>query len=226
MGAPDKDSVYAALRERGIRAIKVAERIQPVVRKGFKGLRKRDVLCLVLCALCIAGVVWFFATRKARRATPVNRTIEQSQQSNNRLSPLPRHQIAGFANIDFAAVFANPSEAYLVRYAQPGVVIPKGKPPLNLAEDLIDNLKTPMPIVEGEETSVTELRRTVLGVKNEIALLLTSGRGLDDVLGWLEERQRMEAAHRSKIIGNFKRGVTTKETANRILRTMGLERIE
>ena len=114
----------------------------------------------------------------------------------------------------------------MVRYTQPGVVIPKGKPPLNLAEDLIVNLKTPVPIVEGEETSVTELRRTVLGVKNEIALLLTSGRGLDDVLGWLEERQRMEAAHRSKIIGNFKRGVTTKETANRILRTMGLERIE
>lgn len=222
MGAPDKDSVYAALRERGIRAIKVTERIEPIIKRGFKGLRKREVVCLVICALCLVIGAWFLASYLTRHE-------EQGTKHEARsvaLSPLPRHQIAGFETIDFAAVFAKPSEAYLVRYTQPGVEISMEKPPSNLAEDLIANLKTPMPIVEGEDASVTELRRTVLGVKNEIALLLTSGRGLDDVLGWLEERQRMEAAHRSKIIGNFKRGVMTKETANRILHTMGLGRIE
>ena len=41
MSAPSKDDVYSELRKRGIRAIKVQERIQPVVKRGFGGLRIR-----------------------------------------------------------------------------------------------------------------------------------------------------------------------------------------
>lgn len=68
MSAPTKDDVYAALRERGIRAIRVTERIAPVVHRGFAGLRKRDwsLIAAVVLVLIAAGV--FFVTRLNRPA--------------------------------------------------------------------------------------------------------------------------------------------------------------
>lgn len=229
MGAPDKDSVYAELRRQGIRPIKVTERIVPVVRKGFKGLRKRDISCIVLCAVCLAGVVWYFAASITNHQPPTtdHQPPTTNHQPLNTLSPLPRHQIKGFETIDPAAVFANPSEAYLVRYAQPGFVSAEtGARSAEVIEDLIANLKTPMKAVDGDSAAVIELKRTVLGVKNEVALLLAGGRGINDILVWLDERQKMEAEHRERIAANVRRGVTKKDEANQLLRRMELKIVE
>lgn len=62
MTAPNKDAVYDELRKQGIRAIRVEERIAPVVmKKGLRGLRRRDWLIIAsvtsLCALGISFVV-------------------------------------------------------------------------------------------------------------------------------------------------------------------------
>lgn len=60
MSAASKDDVYKSLRERGIRAVKVSERIQPIILGGFSGLRKKDWLLmgliLVLSILALAIV--------------------------------------------------------------------------------------------------------------------------------------------------------------------------
>ena len=61
--AASKDDAYAELRKQGIRPIKVTERIAPIVRRGFKGLRKRDMVCLVIAALCLVAVAWCVAVR-------------------------------------------------------------------------------------------------------------------------------------------------------------------
>ena len=61
MSAPSKDDVYSELRKRGIRAIKVQERIQPVVKRGFGGLRKRDWTVIAAIAALIAAAVALFA---------------------------------------------------------------------------------------------------------------------------------------------------------------------
>lgn len=78
--AASKDDAYAELRKRGIRPIKVAERIVPIVRRGFKGLRKRDIVCLVLGTLCLVGVaLYLFAesTKHAAKSTPFAVTTEE-----------------------------------------------------------------------------------------------------------------------------------------------------
>lgn len=60
MSAPTKDAVYDALRKQGIRPIRVDERIAPVVRCGFRGLRKRDWAVVgVGLILATVGVVAF-----------------------------------------------------------------------------------------------------------------------------------------------------------------------
>ena len=56
MSAPTKDDVYAELRRQGIRPIRVEERIAPIVRKGFSGLRKRDwaLIAAIVAVLLVA----------------------------------------------------------------------------------------------------------------------------------------------------------------------------
>lgn len=65
--APSKDDAYAELRKQGIRAIRVTERIVPVVRKGLKGLRKRDIAAIAVCAVLLVGVAWLVASRRSGR---------------------------------------------------------------------------------------------------------------------------------------------------------------
>lgn len=78
--AASKDDAYAELRKQGIRPIRVTERIAPIIRRGFKGLRKRDVLCLVLGVLCLVGVaLYLFAesTKRNAQGTPLTVNTEE-----------------------------------------------------------------------------------------------------------------------------------------------------
>lgn len=70
--AETMDGVYGALKEKGIRPIKVSERIAPIVRSGFKGLRKRDwfvFLGVLVVALGVAVAV--LTVRERTEGLPV-----------------------------------------------------------------------------------------------------------------------------------------------------------
>ena len=236
MGAPNKDAVYAALREKGIRAIKVTERIQPVIRKGFAGLRKRDVSCIVLCALCLAVGAWYLATRsvtnKVETAAP-NQTIKQS--NNQTISsgvfqlaqPRPRRWIELPKGIDFEKVFKYKHEVYLVQFAIPGVVRNGGGSKIapDVAQDFFDNLNAGIIITEKDDPSVAELKRIVAGMKEDAKKYLTMPRGIEKLGVWLEERQTMERDYREQYTKRVQRGELTKEVVNSILNAMGLELI-
>lgn len=68
INAMDKDSAYAELRKRGIRAIRVTERIVPIVRRGFKGLRKRDYAGIAVVLIGVAVLVGLGAIRYAEQS--------------------------------------------------------------------------------------------------------------------------------------------------------------
>jgi hypothetical protein len=55
-----KDGAYLALRRKGIRAIRVDERIIPVVKTGFDGLRAREWLCIVLSIVLLLVLFYVF----------------------------------------------------------------------------------------------------------------------------------------------------------------------
>ena len=97
MSAPSKDDVYSELRKRGIRAIKVQERIQPVVKRGFGGLRKRDWTVIAVIAALIAAAVALFARGPRSRAdgepprapTPRQRSVIESNIVELKLGDRP-----------------------------------------------------------------------------------------------------------------------------------------
>ena len=89
--ATSKDDAYAELRKQGIRPIKVTERIAPIIRRGFKGLRKRDVMCLVLGVLCLVGVaLYLFAESTKHSAQSVPLTVNTEELAVN---PEAREQL-------------------------------------------------------------------------------------------------------------------------------------
>lgn len=89
--AASKDDAYAELRKQGIRPIKVTERIAPIVRRGFKGLRKRDVLCLVLGVLCLVAVaLYLFAQSTKHEAQGTSLTVNTEELA---VSPEAREQL-------------------------------------------------------------------------------------------------------------------------------------
>lgn len=76
--ARSKDDAYAELRKQGIRPIRVTERIVPVIRRGFGGLRKRDwtlISVAVTVALAVAVVVVARRSRAVVVVKPSGETV-------------------------------------------------------------------------------------------------------------------------------------------------------
>ena len=240
MSAPDKDSVYAALRERGIRAIKVNERIAPVVRKGFSGLRKRDWTIIVAVLAVIIGVAFAVMIR-----SPKLREVEQFEKPQGPSSlapathgavlgspavqiaqPRPRRFLELPAGLDLASVFKYPHEIYLAGYTRPGV---KPAAALSLTpeivQDFYDNLSASVVISEDDAPEIAELKRIVAGMKDDARKYISVPDGIVKLDAWLVERQDMEETYRNQFVQRVKAGNLTMDEANEVFQAMGLEKI-
>lgn len=69
ISAESKDAAFSLLRERGIRAIRVDEKIAPVVYSGLRGLRRRHYLILSLIVAGVSAVVVALAMVAGRQTT-------------------------------------------------------------------------------------------------------------------------------------------------------------
>ena len=142
--------------------------------------------------------------------------------------PHPRTQIKGFNEIDIETVFERDSERFLTRYAMPGEQAENKctRLPDGIAEDIIASLKSPILIKVDDTEPIRQLKGVVAGLKADILLLLSSGQSINDIFLWLENRQKMEAAYRDRIVSGLKTRISTKGEVNRILRTLGLKEVE
>ena len=230
MASPDKDTVYAELRKRGIRAIRVTERITPVVRKGFSGLRKRDWSLIVCGVVIIVLGALFFAIRFNNKGS--TSSVQTSQGSRQTVSSVavqlaqsrPRRFIQLPKDTDFLKVFRYPHECYLAYYAMPGVVL-SNAPEMNeeLVQDFYDNLGAGIVITESDDAAIAELKRIVMGMKDDAKKYLGVPGGIEKLSLWLEERQTMEKSYRDQFINRVKRGEMQKSDANDMFNAMGLE---
>lgn len=241
MAASDKDSVYAELRKKGIRAIKVTERIQPVVRKGLAGLRKRDIICLAVIGLLLAvgAVVLSRRMTKAEvRVVEGSEPVAQPRQSQSGVvssgvfqlaQSRPRRWIELPKELDLATVFKHPHEIYLARYAIPGTSVANSSETRcspAVAQDFFDNLNAGLVISERDDASVAELKRIVAGMKEDAKKYLTMPDGISKLCVWLEERQEMERGYRRQYADRVSRGELTKQEANDVFRAMGMEELK
>ena len=234
MEAENKEAVFTALRERGIKAI----RVDQVIRKRDRIeqlLRRFGILALVAA---VAAAVAFYAAKSnnGEAQTPVapntngNGVIEsdvvsfdQPSAPGDRIAkPLPRKQI----NTDGLALdrlFKYESEQYLVRFAAPGIV---GGVTGELPSDLFDALESPILIRANDTQVVSDLKRIVAGIKQDIALFHSSGKSAAEIADWLKMRQQMEADFRQQLIGGRSKDKASKSAINDKLRAMGLAEIE
>lgn len=110
MEAPRKDDVYSALRRKGIHPIKVEERIAPVVKKGLRGMRKRDWVIVgiaVAVVLVVAVLLSFRQGTKSEQAKQFGRTsLMANDHSLQNLSREASEILDGYysasAEIDYA----------------------------------------------------------------------------------------------------------------------------
>lgn len=238
MAAPDKDSVYAELRRQGIRAIKVTERIQPVVRRGLRGLRKRDWMIVALIAFMVAlvvvAVVLYASSGESQRSPETPQAIHEatlaseiSSQVAQIAQPRPRHFLTLPNNLDLSMVFTHPHEVYLAHFAMPGIGTDEVTSMTDaIVRDFYDNLGAAIVIRDGEPASVSELKRIVAGMKDDARKYLTVPDGMAKMGAWLEERQTMERDYRQQFVSRVKSGNMTKEEANEMFRAMGLREID
>ena len=234
--APGRDEAFSALREQGIRPIRLLAKYDPRTVAGHGRWWMWLSAVLFLLAVVILLVVLLFIPREAETPSAMRpgRGIESQVvelPSGDRIArPRARKPISGLYPFSkavdkvFAASFAHPAEIYLARFAQPGLDVPH----LSeisvlemLEDDLRDSLDEPIVIRAEDSREVVELKRIVSGLKEETMLLLNSGKSLEEVKSWLEGRQQMESDYRKQIIRRSEDGFLSLEEANRLLVSMG-----
>lgn len=214
--ARSREAVFERLRERGIRAIKVEPTGWLYVHRA---LVRRTVLVLLLAVIAaLTATLW----RERPSAAPVAaQTVRQRFVDPRVARPRPRKQVAGFEQVDLSKVFAHPLERYLAGFAQPGVR--RRRPSLRdlrgtVEEDLTEALEDDILFVDGEPEAVSEVKRIVAGLKEEVSMLVAAGKGMREIGEWLEGRQHMECEYRAQVL----QGAGTLDEKNARLKAMGL----
>ncbi|MBE6397060.1 MAG: hypothetical protein E7046_08655 [Lentisphaerae bacterium] len=133
MNAASREEVFAELRKRGIKAIKVVAADGSKANGEVRGVRKRAVAALVALAAVCAGVVAYFGGTRTATVVAANSAISS-----------PRHQIYGDPAImepiergDFGGILPREGDKMLAIFAQPGkLMCAKGVNPRRLNQKL------------------------------------------------------------------------------------------
>ena len=217
--AKSNDAVFAALREKGIRPMKVWEIHSPYY------ISKRTRLIIILALALAASLVYTIRLRSSALST------QHSEHT------APRHQIYGDPSIwealerdDFAAVFPDIGDRILALYAIPGRSEPSTLrlPYPEIIKALAAAKDKDVEFSPDEPREATELKRIVQGMKEEFRWYVADGEGtVETYLQRLRERQseeiRIYERTRKELEGNTDRAL--REERNAALRAMGLRTI-
>ena len=235
MEAESRDAVFAALRAKGIKAIKVVAADGSKANGEVRGIRKRVVAVLVVLAAAVVGGVAYFQGTRTGAALAANPAAVS-----------PRHQIYGDPAImeglergDFAAVLPRTGDQMLAVFAQPGkLMCAKGANPRLLdatmeaafaayAKDEL-SAESDISIDASEERELRELKQIVNGIREEMRYYLANGNGTPRSF-WrrLNERttQEMQIYERTRRELENETSPDVWESKNEALRRIGLRTI-
>lgn len=246
--SPSRDEAFAALREVGIRPIKMYAKDGTKENGAPMGGRKRALTIVTLSALLILALGYIVVrdvinmsnnvpgsetSMVKSKIRPVNKNdVIESEVigvtvGGSLAKPRPRRQLphATTGEFDRLSVFKHPSDRLLALFAEPGkdVVVPMLTD--DVRGDFIDALDDDICIEPGDAPGVVEIKRVVAGMKEEAALILKSGKSADELLQWLVARQEMERGFREKIMNAVESGEETRDAANAKLRAMGMKEL-
>jgi hypothetical protein len=187
MNAASREEVFAELRKRGIKAIKVVAADGSKANGEVRGVRKRIVAVLVAVAALSVGIVAYFGGSRTAAV-----------QAANSAAISPRHQIYGdpatmeaFERGDFGGVLPREGDRLLAIFAQPGkLMCAKGANPRRwvtgngkrgtvfeaYAKDGLSADKD-IQISADDSREVRELKQIVNGMREEMRQYLANGNG-------------------------------------------------
>ena len=235
MNAASREEVFAELRKRGIKAIKVVAADGSKANGEVRGVRKRAVAALVALVAISASVVAFFGGTRTAALVAANPAAVS-----------PRHQIYGdpaivetFERGDFSNVLSREGDRLLAVFAQPGrLMCAKGTNPrklsANAAAQFADYAQNELAadkdilISTGETREIRELKQIVNGIRDEMRTYLANGNGTPQSF-WrrLNERTLSEMQIYERTRRELEKEIRPEvwEQKNESLRILGLRTI-
>ena len=189
MNASSRDEVFAALRAKGIKAIKVVAADGSKANGEVRGVRKRVVAVLIAIVALGVGVCAYLGGALTG-GSPVSGTAFQTDQS--------RRQIIGDAAIiekgirnGWSDVFALEGERFLASFAIPGV---KAGQRNTSEKEFAAALENKCVVANSDSLEARQIKAMVEGMKEEARRYLAAGGTIVEYGKRLTERQDAEIA--------------------------------
>ena len=235
MNAASREEVFAALRAKGIKAIKVVAADGSKANGEVRGVRKRAVVGLVVLAAVCAGIVAYVGGERTGAAATADS-----------LSASPRHQIYGDPVVmeglergNFKDILPRAGDRMLAVFAQPGkLMCAKGANVrrLDVEQEAVfaayakDELEAgrDIDVLPDEPREVQELKRIINGMRGEMRGYLANGNGTPRSF-WRRLNERtlteMQICERTRRELEKETSIDVWEQKNEALRRLGLRPI-
>ena len=229
MNASSRDEVFAALRAKGIKAIKVVAADGSKANGEVHGVRKRVVAVLIAIVALGVGVCAYLGGALTG-GSPVSGTAFQTDQS--------RRQIIGDAAIiekgirnGWSDVFALEGERFLASFAIPGV---KAGQRNTSEKEFAAALENKCVVANSDSLEARQIKAMVEGMKNEARRYITAGGTIVGYGKRLTERQDVEIAVYNRVKADIEKAraampesafMTYWEKRNDELRNLGIKTI-
>lgn len=231
MNAASREEVFAALRKRGIKAIKVVAADGSKANGEIHGVRKRVVAVLVAFVAVGVGVIAYFSG--TRSGSDLGGSAAISFQTDQ-----ARRQIIGDVAVvekgiltGWSDVFPLEGDRFLASFAIPGVNA--GMRSTSEAELLLA-LKTKTEVKSSDSIEARQIKAMVEGMKNEARRYIAAGGTIVEYGKRLTERQDAEIAIYNRIKADVDQARSTMskkdfisywEKRNDELRSLGIRTI-
>ena len=187
MDAESREAVFAALRQRGIKAIKVVAADGSKANGEVRGVRKRVVAALVaLVALGVGVAAYIGGTRFGAESGSAFQTDRTRRQLIGDSAVIEKGILTGWAS-----VFEHEGERFLASFAVPGV---KAGLRNTTADEIEEALKRIVLPSEGDSIEVRQIKAMVEGMKEEARRYVSAGGTIVEYGRRLTERQDAEIA--------------------------------
>ena len=242
MNASSREEVFAELRKRGIKAIKVTAADGSKANGEVHGLRKRVVAAIVIVVSVLVGSVAYFG---GSRSTPPNVAAETANSDTNSVSLIEtanteqaRRQVIGDVAIiekgirnGWSDVFELEGDRFLASFAIPGV---KAGQRNTTEKEFAAALESKCEIKPDDSIEVKQIKAMVESMKDEARRYIAAGGSIVVYGKRLTERQDAEIAIYERIKTDLEKARSTMseddfmlywEERNNELRNLGIKTI-
>ena len=227
MVAKSRDEVFAELRKRGIKAIKVVAADGSKANGEIHGVRKRVVAALVVFVAVGVGIVAYFSGTRSNG--DLGGSVATGQD---------RRQVIGDAAIiekgirnGWSDVFALEGERFLASFAIPGV---KAGQRNTSEKEFTAALENKCNVNDSDSLEARQIKAMVEGMKNEARRYIAAGGTIVEYGKRLTERQDAEIAVYNRVKADIEKArasmpeadfMTYWEKRNDELRNLGIKTV-